>query len=85
MWQLIVAFLLGCLLSSVVVAVLAALHQVLADHIMAKLGVIISWIWAKLIGLIAVFRPAPKTPAPPPPAAQPPPAQPSASSPPAAK
>jgi len=63
MLQLIVAFLLGCVLSSVVLGILAALHQVIADHVLAKIGVIISWLWAKLVGLIALFKP--KTAAPP--------------------
>lgn len=71
MLQLTIAFLLGCVLSSVVLGILAALHQVLADHIMAKLGVIISWIWAKLVGLISLFKPKTATaPSTPPPAAK---------------
>ena len=73
MLQLIVAFLLGAVLSSVVVGILAALHQVLTDHILAKLGVIISWTWAKLVGLVALFRPKPAgSPAPTAPPAVPP-------------
>lgn len=62
MLQLIVAFLLGAVLSSVVLGILAALHQVIADHILAKVGTIISWLWAKLVGLIALFKPKPAPP-----------------------
>ena len=69
MLQLIVAFLLGCVLSSVVLGILAALHQVLADHVLAKIGAIISWIWAKLVGLIALFKPKAAVPPASPPAA----------------
>ena len=72
MFQLILAFLLGALLSSVVLGILAALHQVLTDHILAKLGVIISWIWAKLVGLIGLFKPKAAAPSSPPPPKPPP-------------
>ena len=50
--------------------ILAALHQVLADHVLAKIGVIISWLWAKLVGLIALFKPKASSSAAPPPAAK---------------
>jgi hypothetical protein len=72
MLELTIAFLLGALLSSVILGILAALHQVLADHIMAKLGVIINWIWSKLVGLISLFKPKTAAPSTPAPAAQPP-------------
>jgi hypothetical protein len=62
MLQLIVAFLLGALLSGVVLGILAALHQVVADHILAKVGVIVTWLWSKLVGLIALFKPKPVAP-----------------------
>ena len=62
MLQLLVAFLLGALLSSVVLGILAALHQVIADHILAKVGVIVTWLWTKLLALIALFKPKPATP-----------------------
>ena len=60
MLQLAIAFLLGAILSSAVLGILAALHQVLADHILAKVAVIVAWIWAKVLALIAVFKPAAK-------------------------
>jgi len=59
MLQLVVAFLLGALLSSVVFGILAALHQVIADHILAKVGVLLGWSWAKFMAVIAVFKPKP--------------------------
>jgi len=80
MLELTIAFLLGALLSSVVLGILAALHQVLAEHILVKIGAIIQWLWNKLVGLISLFKPkaqpAPAAPAPPP--ATPPPATPPA-------
>ena len=63
MLQLIVAFLLGALLSGVVLGILAALHQVIADHILAKVGAIVTWCCAKFLALIALFKPKPTTPA----------------------
>lgn len=61
MLQLLIAFALGALLSSVVLGVLAALHQVLADHVLAKISAVTAWLWAKLLGIIALFKPAAKT------------------------
>ena len=58
MLELLVAFALGALLSSVVLGILGALHQVLADHVLAKIGVVVAWLWAKFTGIIGVFRPA---------------------------
>ena len=72
MLQLIVAFLLGALLSSVVLGILAALHQVLdrphpgeaRRHHLLDLG--------KLVGLIGLFKPKAAAPSSPPPPKPPP-------------
>jgi hypothetical protein len=63
MLQLTVAFLLGALLSGVVLGILGALHQVLADHLLVKIGVIVAWTWAKILALVAAFKPKPAAPA----------------------
>jgi hypothetical protein len=62
MLQLIVAFLLGALLSSVVLGILAAFHRVIADHFLARVDVIVTWLWSKFVGLIALFKPKPVAP-----------------------
>ena len=58
MFLLLIAFLLGAILGGLILGILGALHQVVADHILAEVGVIVAWIWAKFLAVIAVFKPA---------------------------